>query len=510
MSEPSPPSSAEPGSASPGLRFPRFVRDVFNYGLGSVLPKVIGFLLIPVYTAFLSPADYGILDLAASLGTLLAVLMKFGVPGAVTRFYYDFGEGRALSDYLSTTLWFLLLNGLLIAALVLGAGPWVIELVLPGLSYFPYVVLVVIAALMAGPANVQLRLLRAREQSAYSAALNTIQALATLGLTVFFVAGLRWGAMGHLLGTALAACVFMLQAVWYLRRNLAGKANLKLLTPSLVYAVGLLPSHLLASVEPIITRSVLSHSHGLVAVGLLAIAVRFTQPLSLLLTAFTSAYEPVYFATRLDAGADGMQRLAALARSVWVVALGAALAVTFLGPIGLELMTPPEYHGAAPLVPVLTLAFLARVVYNLLGMEIFFAKKTHMMPLVSLLAVSAIVGVTFLTVPAYGAIAAAWALVTGAITAMAVATFVSVRMVRLPHDWTSLARSTTLAVAVYALFLLLPAGGLPLRVVLALGALTLFPLLLWLSGDPTMRGSVHWLRSRSTRHTSGDPDDDLR
>src|SRR5437016_577255 len=76
----------------------RLIGGTLNYGLASILPQVVGFMLIPVYTAFLSPADIGILDLTAAFGAILVVLMRFGVPGAVTRFFFDHHEGESLRD----------------------------------------------------------------------------------------------------------------------------------------------------------------------------------------------------------------------------------------------------------------------------------------------------------------------------------------------------------------------------------------------------------------------------
>lgn len=482
--------SGSEGSPEPTAILARFSKAVFNYGLGAVLPKILAFLLIPIYTTYLSPADYGILDLAASLGLLLMVTMRFGLPGAVTRFYYDFGEGPRLRNYVTTVGWVLVASSLGVAGLVLAIGPWTIERLLPGLSYFPYVVLVVLATAIEGPAELQRRLIRAREQSAYSARLTTVMALVTLSLTLFFVAGLRWGAMGHLLGSLLASSVFLLQAVWYLRRDLKGSFRWALMAPSFAYAGGILPSHLVGNIEPVVTRSILTHTNTLAAVGLLAVAVRFTQPLTILQVAFNSAYEPFYYSTRLEETPESLEKLRVLGRSVWCIALGAALAVALLGPIGVELMTPASYHGAAWLVPILTLAFLSRVVYNLLGMEIFFTKRTFLVPLVSLASAVAVVGTAALTARAFGAAGVAWATVAGAFTAAVLAAVAAASSVRLPHDWWSLGRSTGLAGGVLALHHLWPGTSLVARLGSASAALLAFPLLLWITGDPTVREVV--------------------
>ena len=57
------------------------------YGTGSVGTRVLGFLLIPVYTRFMSPADYGVLALCTTTVGVLKLLSLAGFPSALFRSY---------------------------------------------------------------------------------------------------------------------------------------------------------------------------------------------------------------------------------------------------------------------------------------------------------------------------------------------------------------------------------------------------------------------------------------
>ena len=98
----------EPETASSKGMTRRLVGGTLNYGLGQALPQVLRFLLIPVFTKILTPDDYGVLGMAGKFSLFLIQFMRLGVPGAVTRFYYDHREGRALTDYVTTIAIFLL------------------------------------------------------------------------------------------------------------------------------------------------------------------------------------------------------------------------------------------------------------------------------------------------------------------------------------------------------------------------------------------------------------------
>src|SRR5262249_27618995 len=142
------------------------------------------------------PSEFGVLDIATSYGGVLVIAMRFGVPGAVARFYYDHREGGPLRDYITTIGWFVMISSFVVGAAALALGPWMEHRFLRDLPFFPFAVLAVLGAFMSGNSDVQRRLIQAREQSAYSAKLSLAFSAVTIVLSVFFVAVLRWGAMG--------------------------------------------------------------------------------------------------------------------------------------------------------------------------------------------------------------------------------------------------------------------------------------------------------------------------
>ncbi len=60
------------------------------YTIGEVLRSSLSFLLLPIYTRLLSPADYAILGVMSPIFALLSALMALGLPAALVRFYFDY------------------------------------------------------------------------------------------------------------------------------------------------------------------------------------------------------------------------------------------------------------------------------------------------------------------------------------------------------------------------------------------------------------------------------------
>lgn len=465
----------------------RLTSGTFYYGLGQFLPKLVRFLLLPVFTLFLTPEDYGILELTVAVGSLLAIGMRLGVPGSATRFYFDYREGPKLKDYITTLAGFLSFASLIIGGLALLVAPWVLDFVMPGLDYAPYFILIAIGTILSANYQLQLRLIQAREQASLAARLSISRAAISILLAVVFVVFLRLGATGMLMAETIVGGFFLLQAVAYLKPELRGRFQWGMLKSSLSYGLGVLPGHLMGTLSPLITRAWLSSASSVSAVGLLGIATRFAMPMTLAVTAFQRAFQPVYFAIRDAQEKEDVERLVTTVRDVWAGSLGLALAGGIGGPALIRLLTPAEYHEAAPLVTILTFGFLGHMAYTLLASEIFFQKKTWLTPGVSAASLVTTVAITALTVDRFGASGVAWANAGALITAALVAGTLAVRMVRLPHDWWSLGRSTALGLPPLIAALFLPEMDTFQQLLLCGGVLLGFAALLWLTGDPSIR-----------------------
>ena len=61
------------------------IRHSFVYGIGSFLGKVFVLLLLPLYTHYLSPRDYGVFEVLELSMSLLGMFLGMGVTAALLR-----------------------------------------------------------------------------------------------------------------------------------------------------------------------------------------------------------------------------------------------------------------------------------------------------------------------------------------------------------------------------------------------------------------------------------------
>src|SRR5438552_3669356 len=84
----------------------KLVKHSGIYGLGVVATKAVGFLMIPVYTRFLAPHDYGVLELLDLLLFFSSTIASTGIYGAVFRFYAAYEDEREKKEVIAAALFY--------------------------------------------------------------------------------------------------------------------------------------------------------------------------------------------------------------------------------------------------------------------------------------------------------------------------------------------------------------------------------------------------------------------
>ena len=66
----------------------RFFKETLIYGLSTYIQKFIGVFLLPLYTALLTPEDYGILDLLGTVAIISIYLVVAGTASSLSYYYF--------------------------------------------------------------------------------------------------------------------------------------------------------------------------------------------------------------------------------------------------------------------------------------------------------------------------------------------------------------------------------------------------------------------------------------
>src|SRR5204863_8022826 len=108
-------------SAESEGRLKRLTGRALVYVVADTLNRGSAILLIPLYTWFMSPTDYGILALASLINSFLVMLLSFGGASVVIRFYHQYSDEGDRARFLGGFWLFLVIvpGAIIAAALIL-------------------------------------------------------------------------------------------------------------------------------------------------------------------------------------------------------------------------------------------------------------------------------------------------------------------------------------------------------------------------------------------------------
>lgn len=390
--------------------FKRLFTHTFFFGLGSVLPKAISFVLVPVYTIFLTPTDFGVVEMCSTLGGFIVLVMRLGIPGSVTRFYFDYFEDSILiKDYVTTVYRFLLLTSLFFLVFFGLVLFFLGDFLTPGVLFFPFIILVLINSALTFSQDLQRRLLQAREQSKYAAKINVAVSCINIGLTFLLVVILKLGALGMVLALIFTNIIFLIQAQFYLIKDLKGIFRVELLKSSLKYGIGMLPHHLFSALAPLLAKSLLVGTSSLSALGVYSLAIKLVLPLDVLYNSFNQGFQPIYFQIRkkIDMGLMSIKDLTDLFDRIWILSILLYGCLIFIMPWFVLYFIPSNYHKAISLIPIIALGFLGQVLYMLQATDLFYTKRTSLVPIVTGSGFIVNIIISVLLVKNYGAVGVA-------------------------------------------------------------------------------------------------------
>src|SRR5262245_948655 len=339
-------------------------RDLLKHGLvyaiAPLLVRVASLCVLPVYTAHLTPADYGCIAVLDLTTTLLGILIGSGIAAAVVRYHVESLEEAerdrvwwtgltfvaAAATAITLPMWF---ARDLLAYVTLGPdlkdGPYYFALVLPTLW-----LMVVGGVTEAYP--------RAYKWSGLSLSLGVIKLCVHLALAVYFLVALEMGAAGILLVNLLWSCFGVsLQLILFVFTRGRYRLDLRLLGGLWRFGAPLVLTALLARAMHDADRYLLRAFTDMEVVGVYSLAYQMAYAVAFMcLAPFTAIWGVVLY--EIAAQPEPNRAYATVFEyftcGFMFVMLGVSL---FIHPL-LQLLAGPAYQGAASLVPVICLGYV--------------------------------------------------------------------------------------------------------------------------------------------------------
>lgn len=406
------------------------------YTLTSVLNSAIPFLLMPLLTAYLSPADYGILSVITTVVSFVFPFTVMGVGSALYIEYFKLKPGEFpgyVSSIMVIPLICTLINGLLFLPngnllyrhLAIPAGWARIIPLLVLLQVVPYLVSIFY----------QVR----REPLAYGR-YQTCLTIVNISCSVAFVVFLKMGWQGRLMGIYLAYAVFSLAGIYLIYRlgYLVKIWRYDYVKSALLIGIPLIPHEIGTIIVNTSDRLFISNMVGAEAVGLYSIGYQVGTLVYILATSFNQAWAPYLFETLKEATQDQKQQIVRQSYLFMTALVACFLMLWLVTPLLFRIFINHRFSSAADFVFWVGLGHVFFGMYIMVVNYIYYQKKTHLITYLTFGAGLLNLVLNYLLIQRCGAIGAAYATAISYFTFFLVAWWLSHKIYPMP--WFKLLR----------------------------------------------------------------------
>ncbi|HVX39491.1 MAG TPA: oligosaccharide flippase family protein [Gemmatimonadaceae bacterium] len=349
----------------PAVTMSKVGRDTAIYAVGILLNRLASFVMLPLYTRYLTVADYGVIALVETTLDFIAILAGARLTAGLFRYDHDAQSEDERNRITSTSL--LLIGAayaVISAAVCLFAAP------LSTLVFHSPDKAFLIRVASAGLFGQSLLLVplshaRARSRSLLFVGANTAVLVLKIVLNVLFLVPLHLGPLSVFLSNVIAAgavgAVLVARTIQQVGMHFSGDTARRLAR----YGLPLVATQVATFVATFGDRYFLQRASDTSTVGLYTLAYQFGFLLYMVGSMpIDQVWEPIRFSL-----ADRPDRDLVLSRAfvyLNILLISTALGITLYVHDVLRAMTQPAFYPAATLVPVILVAY---VIQSWTGMQ---------------------------------------------------------------------------------------------------------------------------------------------
>ena len=363
------------------VRRPRsFINHAATYAIGNIARRLVGFVMLPIYTRFLAPADYGVIGLLTFSLALLEPIFGARLIRAIPKFYFEVSDAHSKRAVIWGALTLTAAVSALTMSVVILVRNAAAQLLFGNEKYALALGIFAVNLLTQPIESAGMGYIRLQMRSRLFLMISIIKLLLQLSLNLLLLVYWRGGVVGVVesgviasaaVGIGLTAFVAMHERPafdWQLARRmfqfswplwLSGIAGLYIGSSGAMY---------------------LRVFDTLSDVGRLELALKFASAVGLLIwTPFSQHWEPMSFKYYREEGGRLKFQVAfvAVSASMFIVGLGISI---FAEPV-IRVMAAKSFHGAAVIVPILTLGLVLNSLRSFFNFSFIIADRTKILGL---------------------------------------------------------------------------------------------------------------------------------
>ncbi|MBN2029337.1 oligosaccharide flippase family protein [bacterium] len=416
----------------------KLTRHSAVYGIGHIVSRFLGFLLMPIHTNVFLPEEYRTPTLLFAALAILNVIFSYGLDSAFLRFFIIEDSVKKKYNIFSTAFWMILGTGVCFSSIMIFNPAPFSNIIFRSAEHTTLIRLAGGILLADALCLLPFLVLRAEEQSTRFIILRSLNIIVNLVLNILFVVILRKGIESIFvanLATSLFTLFLVMPIIFHWLRFVFQKT---ILTELLRFGLPYIPSGMAVLIMDKIGNFFIDRMVGPEATGIYSAGCKLGMFMALVVAGFRFAWHPFFLSTSKQ---EDAQQIFARVLTYFLLVTGFLFLVIsyFIKEIvGFQIsgigLIGRDYIAGIDIVPLVMLAYIGYGVYTNFVVGIYLKKKTIYLPIVT--GIGALVSIlsNLLLIPGLGITGAAWAIFL-AYASMASALYIlSKRLYPIPYE----------------------------------------------------------------------------
>lgn len=272
----------------------KLVTNTSVYTIGRILPKAASMVLLPIYTKYLTPNDYGIISSMGVLGSIIVVFFTLSIERSVIRLYYEYETEEEKKTFLGTvTLSIWMISTLIVLLLFLFSK--YVGLTYRSISFYPFYAITILATFVNIFNSVPMIYMALKGQALKFVLLSMSQFILNSGIILWFILVQKDGAIGVLKANLYSTVVFLPYFIVFSFKICKMKFKYEMFKNAFNFSFPIVPAILTGWVLTFSDRVFIERYYNLSDVGIYSMAYQIAALIGLFTSSFGTAYDPLFF-----------------------------------------------------------------------------------------------------------------------------------------------------------------------------------------------------------------------
>jgi O-antigen/teichoic acid export membrane protein len=360
------------------------LKDTIVYGLGNVAVKIVGLLLIPLFTdqKYFTTDQFGVMGILDISATVLTAMLASGLPQSLTRWFWDKDHRNNQKGIFFMSISSQIIISFLFCLVLIPLSGSLSMIIFSKTDWSKVIGFVILASAIQSVNNVINTLMRLQSRSVLYTLTNLFKLIIVLSLTLYFIISKKMGLEGIYLAQVIGNAFIVLILAGYVIKNTTVFFDKAIFKSMNVYGFPLLLANISAALLTVIDRFSLNSLSVLKSVALYTLAFKVTSVLKLVLVdSMKLALGPMMI-KRIDTPDNKRFYSKVLLYSSYILMFAVVGVSLFSFEIVKIIATARIYWDAVVIIPILSLSifFVNMKEVTVYGLHI--AKKTRIIGII--------------------------------------------------------------------------------------------------------------------------------